>query len=314
MSVYFLKESQIAMTATNAKFRLITSMIIFGTVGIFVRNIPLSSSIVALARGIIGMLFLLVVICIKRAWISWDAIGKKFFWLCLSGVCLGFNWILLFEAYRYTSVSTATLCYYMAPILVIIASPVILKERLTLKKFLCVLLSMIGMFCISGVLQSGFSSPGEGKGIFLGLAAAVLYAAIILMNKQIRGLACYDKTILQLGISTLVLLPYYLATQDTRKLELSPYTVLMLLLVGILHTGICYYLYFSSIESISGQTVAIISYLDPVVAVAASVLILREPILFTEVLGGILILGAALASELCEQKYLAENFKENKRS
>lgn len=297
-------------TATVVRLRLITSMLIFGTIGIFVKNIPLSSNIIALARGIVGMLFLLLVLCIKGTCLSWNSIGRNFLWLCLSGVCLGFNWILLFEAYLYTSVSTATLCYYIAPILVIIVSPLVLKERLTFRKFLCVLSSLLGIVCISGVLQSGFSLVQEGKGIFLGLAAAVLYAAIILMNKQIRELGSYDKTIFQLGISTLVLLPYCFATQDMGDLRLSPYIVLMLLLVGIIHTGVSYCLYFGSMEAIPGQTVAVISYLDPVVAVVASVLVLREPMLLIEGLGALLILGAALISELTEMQKIQQRCQE----
>lgn len=285
-----------------AKLNMILSMVIFGTIGIFVRNIPLPSSIIALVRGSVGMLFLLVVICLKRQRLSLDAIRKNALWLVFSGTFLGFNWILLFESYHYTTVATSTLCYYMAPILVILASPVLLKERLTVKKILCVLAALLGMVCISGVLQTGIPTPAEGKGILLGLAAAVLYAAIVLMNKQIHDISAYDKTILQLGISALVLLPYCALTVSSDALTISPYSLGLLLLVAILHTGVAYYLYFGSIEYISGQTAAIISYIDPVIAVLASVLILKEPLLLSEGLGALLILGAALCSELSPRK------------
>lgn len=285
-----------------AKLNMILSMVIFGTIGIFVRNIPLPSSMIALVRGSVGMLFLLAVICVKRQRLSWAAIRKNVLWLIFSGTFLGFNWILLFESYHYTTVATSTLCYYMAPILVILASPVLLKERLTVKKILCVLAALLGMVCISGVLQTGIPTPAEGKGILLGLAAAVLYAAIVLMNKQIHDISAYDKTILQLGISALVLLPYCMLTVSSDALTVSPYSLGLLLLVAILHTGVAYYLYFGSIEYISGQTAAIISYIDPVIAVLASVLILKEPLLLSEGLGALLILGAALCSELSPGK------------
>lgn len=286
----------------TAKLKMILSMTIFGTIGIFVRHIPLPSSIIALSRGCVGMLFLLAVIWVKKAKLSLPAIRKNALWLVFSGAFLGFNWILLFESYHYTTVATSTLCYYMAPILVILTSPFLLKEPLTTKKILCVLAALLGMVCISGVLQTGIPSPTEGKGILLGLAAAVLYAAIVLMNKQIHDISAYDKTILQLGISAVVLLPYCMLTVSVDTLQFSPTILMMLLLVGILHTGVAYFLYFGSIEHISGQTAAIISYIDPVVAVLASVLILREPILLSEGIGALLILGAALCSELTPGK------------
>lgn len=285
-------------SSANAKLKLIVSMAIFGTIGIFVRTVPFPSGMIALVRGIVGTLFLLMVTLIKKERLSGAAIRSNLVWLILSGACLGFNWMLLFESYRYTSVATSTLCYYMAPILVIFVSPVLLKEPLTLRKIGCVVVALAGTVCISGVLRSGLPSAGELKGILLGLGAAVLYACIILINKRIHHISAYDKTIMQLGISAVVLLPYCLMTVSVDVAAVTTGNVLLLLLVGVLHTGITYLLYFGAMEHIEGQTVAIISYIDPVVAVLISVLILREPMQLTEGLGSLLILGAALLSEL----------------
>ena len=288
------------MSTRTARFQMITAMTIFGTIGLFVRWIPLPSSMIALARGSIGMLFLLLVMAVRKMPVSRQAIRKNIFWLLISGGLLGFNWILLFESYRYTSVAIGTLCYYMAPILIILASPVILREKLTVKKVFCVLAALAGMVCISGVLSEGIPSAGELKGIVLGLIAAVLYAAIVLCNKQIHEISAYEKTIFQLGISILAMIPYCALTVSFDGLTFSPRVLLMLLLVGILHTGVTYYLYFGSMEFLSGQSVAVISYIDPVIAVILSVLILREPMHLTEAIGAVLILGAAVTSELGE--------------
>lgn len=282
---------------TGAKLKIFSSMFIFGTIGVFVRHISLPSSVIALVRGGVGMAFLLLVLTIRGRKLDWAAVKANRLWLFLSSVALGFNWILLFEAYRYTSVAVATLCYYMAPILVILAAPVLLKERLTVRKILCVLAALAGMVCISGVLQSGIPSAGELKGILLGMAAAVLYAVVVLMNKQIRGIDAFDKTILQLGIAALILLPYCMLTVDFSNLTVGGLSLAMLLLVGVVHTGVTYVMYFGSLEHVSGQTAAVISYVDPVVAVLASVLILAEPLDWTEGVGAVLILGAALVSE-----------------
>ena len=286
------------MTTNTAKLRMTAAMFIFGTIGLFVRWIPMPSSVIALARGLIGTIFLLAVIAMKKEPLSRTSIQKNFRWLLISGILLGFNWILLFESYNYTSVAVSTLCYYMAPILIILISPLALQERLTMRKLLCVLASLGGMVCISGILSEGIPSAGELKGILLGLAAAVLYAAIVLCNKHINEISAYEKTVFQLGVSALTMLPYCFFTVVPEELTFEVGPLLMLLLVGVVHTGITYYLYFGSMEFIPAQSVAVISYVDPVVAVLASVLILREPMYLTEAVGAVLILGAAAVSEL----------------
>lgn len=286
------------MSVNAAKLRMTFAMFIFGTIGLFVRWIPLPSSVIALARGTIGTAFLLAVMAMKKAPFFGKALRQNLFWLLVSGALLGFNWILLFESYRYTSVAVGTLCYYMAPILIILASPVVLREKLTARKLLCVLAALAGMVCISGVLSEGIPAAGEMKGILLGLAAAVLYAAIVLCNKQIHDISAYEKTAFQLGISAIAMLPYCLLTVDVSSLDLDASSLLMLLFVGVVHTGITYFLYFGSMEFIPAQSVAVISYVDPVVAVLASVVILREPMHLAEGVGAVLILGAAAASEL----------------
>lgn len=286
------------MQERNAKIKLIIAMVIFGTIGLFVRTISLPSSIIALCRGITGTLFLLALMLGRKQKFNEKTIRKNVLWLVLSGGALGFNWILLFESYRYTSVAVSTLCYYLAPILVILASPFVLREKLNLQKGVCIIAALAGMVCLSGVLQSGFPQGSELKGILLGLGAAVLYACIMLLNKQLSGISALEKTILQLGISALVLTPYCLLTVKLPDLTLEPKTAALLVFVGVVHTGLAYALYFDALGTIRGQTAAILSYIDPVVAVLASVVILQEPMMPAEGLGAVLILGAAIISEV----------------
>ncbi len=282
----------------SAKLKLISAMIAFGTIGIFVRYIPLSSSMIALVRGIVGTLFLILVTLLQKTWISGAAVKKNLLPLCLSGAFIGINWILLFESYRYTTVATATLCYYFAPIFVIVASPFLLKEKLTFKKILCILGALIGMVLISGVVQNKGINLSEMKGIFFGIGAAVFYASVILLNKKIKDISAYDKTIMQLTSASVVLLPYTLLTENRADISLTPTAVILLLVVGILHTGICYTLYFGSMRYLKAQTVAIFSYIDPVVAIILSALILHEKMDLFSILGAVMILGSTLISEL----------------
>jgi len=286
------------MQERNAKLKLIVAMVIFGTIGLFVRHISLPSSVIALCRGVTGTLFLIALLFWRKLRFDVAAVRKNLLWLLLSGSAIGFNWILLFESYRYTSVAVSTLCYYLAPILVILVSPLILKEPLTGKKIACVAAALIGMVCLSGVLQSGMPNGGELKGILFGLAAALLYASIMLMNKQLSEISALEKTIMQLGTSAVILLPYCMLTVGGSALTVDLKTILLLIILGVVHTGVAYALYFDAFGAIQAQTAAILSYIDPVVAVLASVLILREPMQSVEAIGAVLILGAAVISEV----------------
>lgn len=288
--------------ANKSKLSLILSMFIFGTIGIFRRYIPLPSSILAMARGAVGVVFLLIFMALKKEKLNFRAIKDKIFLLCISGVLIGFNWILLFEAYNYTTVATATLCYYMAPVFVIIASPFLFREKLTFKKILCVIVALAGMVLVSGVIETGFSGIGELKGVLLGIGAAALYASVVLMNKKTAGVPIYTKTVIQLGSAAIILLPYTLLTEDFAEITLEPLTIIMLLIVGVVHTGWSYALYFGSMDNLKAQTVAIFSYIDPVVAIILSALILKEEMSIFGVIGAVLVLGSTLISELPSKK------------
>lgn len=290
--------------ANKAKLELIASMFIFGTIGIFVRHIPLPSSVIALVRGFVGAFFVLLFVYLKKSRPDKAAIRKNFRMLALSGAFIGVNWILLFESYHYTTVATATLCYYMQPIFVIMASPFLLKERLTVKKALCVAVALLGMVFVSGVLQTGIPALSEAKGILYGLGAAFFYATVVLMNKKITDINAYDKTIMQLGMGALVLTPYVLLTQDmgTAVLSMTPALWVLLLFVGLVHTGVAYVLYFDGLKDLKAQTAAIFSYIDPIVAIILSALLLQENMGLFGVIGAVLVLGSTFVSELPEKE------------
>ena len=282
----------------RAKRDLIFSVSVFGTIGIFVRWIGLPSSVIALVRGAVGAAFLLLLARFRHAPIDRAALRRRWQLLLLSAAMMSFNWITLFEAYRYTTVATATLCYYMAPIFVTLISPVLLKERLTARKLLCVFLALAGMVFVSGVPQSGLPGPSEAKGILLALCSAALYAGVILINKYLAGVPAYDRTLLQLACAAAVMIPYILLTEDLSAMSVTPLGAVLLLIVAVFHTGWCYALYFGSMTVLSAQTVALFSYLDPIVAILLSALLLREPLGWSGILGAALVLGSTLASEL----------------
>lgn len=287
---------------TAALGRIAASMAIFGTVGIFIKQLPYPSAVIALCRGIIGSIFLLLTVVLTGKKLDIPAIKKNFKLLVLSGIAIGVNWILLFESYKYIPVSTATLCYYLSPVFVTLASPFILKEKLTGTKLACVGAALFGMVLISGVLQGDAGAGNQFVGILLGCGAAVLYASVVLINKFIKDIPANDTTIMQLGTVAIVLLPYVLLTEDFTVLDWSPNYLAMLIFVGILHTGIAYKLYFSAVQYVEGQTIALLSYIDPVVTIILAAIVLGEPLTVYSIAGAVLILGSTMVGELIGKK------------
>lgn len=278
---------------------LIISMVIFGTLGIFVSFIPLSSTMIVMVRAIIGTVFIGGAILCSHQRLHWNVLQQNAVLLLCSGIALGLNWTLLFEAYRYTTVAVATLCYYMAPVFLMLLSPVVLKEPMTKRKAFCILVAVVGVAMVSG--SAGGASV---RGVVLSFGAAALYCSVMLMNRKMYGLSPMETTFIQLLVSALIITPYALISSGAGNPEhfatlwMSILRQLPLLaIVGIVHTGIAYTLFFSSVNVLPSQTVAVFSYIDPVLAVLLSSLVLRQPVTALQILGAVLLLGASFVSE-----------------
>lgn len=275
---------------------LLAAVSIFGTVSLLVRYIPLSSAEIALWRAVIGSIVLGAVLLLRRERAHFPSHGWALFLPLLSGVALGWNWLLLFEAYRYTTVSVATLSYYFAPVLVTLLCPLLFRERMTPAGWMCSAMSALGLVLVIG------TGNGAGQksllGVLFGLGGAVLYAVVVLCNKAIRDIPNLERTFLQLLAASLVLAPYVLLSGGIHLRTLNGLGFVGLFTVGILHTGVAYFLYFSSVGKLSGQRAAILSYADPLVALLVSVIFLRESITFWQLLGGGMLLFFALLNEI----------------
>ena len=276
----------------------VSSMLIFGTIGVFRRYIPLPSAFLAFTRGIIGGLCILLLIRIRKKGGREPLARRDLLMLVVSGALIGFNWMLLFEAYNHTTVAVATLCYYMAPTIVILLSPIVFRERLTARKAICAAVAVAGMVLVSGVLGEHGAPEASVPGILLGLGAAAIYATVVIMNKKIRGVDTYRKTTVQLLSAGLAMVPYLLLTGGFSTEGFSVSATVLLLVVGVVHTGIAYALYFGSMDGLRVQTVAILSYIDPVSALLFSAFLLREPLSPLNILGAVMIIGSAMVSEI----------------
>ena len=285
----------------RSTWMLVASMFIFGTLSPFVRNISVTSGELALYRAVLAAVCIGGYLLISRQTIDFKTIRKELILLLISGGAMGFNWILLFQAYKYTTVSVATLSYYFAPVIVTAACPILFREKLTGKQILCFVMSTIGLVLIT---VTG-DMTGGGKdliGIAFGLGAAVLYASVVLLNKFIKNAAGIHRTFLQFLAAIIVLAPYVACTSGVTLGSMDPTGWGCLLVVGLVHTGVTYCLYFSSLRDLPGQKAAILSYVDPLVAVIISVTVLGEAMSPLQILGGGLILGFTLWNELPDHK------------
>ncbi len=279
-----------------ARIKVILSMAIFGTIGIFRHYVPFSSGFLAMTRGIAGAVFLYLFCMTGARKQKVNVTGSARWLIPLTGIMIGFNWILLFEAYRYTTVATATLCYYTEPILVMLAAPFTVHEKLSRKKIICVLLAILGVVLISGLIGSEGEST-QAIGVFLGLGAAVLYAASILLNKKLCDIPAETRTIRELFSAGVILIPYVLLTERGMTLPADAVSWILLIVICIIHTSLPYFLYFSALNNLPAQSVAIMSYIDPILAVVLSLVILHEPMTLAQAAGSVLLLGTMVISE-----------------
>ena len=282
------------------RLRMTAAMVIFGTLGPFVRNIGVSSGELALYRAVLAAALIGAFLLLTKQKLPFAGLRKAVPLLLLSGMAMGLNWIALFEAYKYTTVSVATLSYYFAPVIVTAVCPVLFREKLTLPQILCFLLSTLGIVLITGIGDLG--SGGHTVGILFGLGAAALYATVILLNKAIKAVEGIHRTFLQFLAAIAVLIPYVLLTGGPTLDTLDTKGWICLLVVGLIHTGVTYCMYFSALKELPGQKAAILSYIDPLVAVVISVTVLGERMTLWQVLGGLLILGSTLYNELSPGK------------
>lgn len=276
---------------------IIIAMAVFGTLGPFVRNIAVSSGELALYRAVMAALLLSGYLALTKQPLNLKQISRELPLLLFSGMAMGINWILLFEAYKYTTVSVATLSYYFAPVLVTLACPLLFHEKMRTKQWICFAMSTLGIVLITGI---GDLSGGSNhlKGILFGLGAAVLYATVILLNKFIKGVAGIQRTFLQFLAAIVILVPYVACSGGVTLQKLDGLGWVCLLIVGLIHTGVTYCLYFSALKELPGQEAAILSYIDPLVAVLISVFILGEQMTLVQIIGGVLILGFTLWNEI----------------
>jgi drug/metabolite transporter (DMT)-like permease len=280
----------------------ILALLIFGTNGLLVANISIESSQIVLMRTLIGGAMLTGLVVFGGGFDK-KSVREEKVPLLLGGTALGLNWVALFEAYRLLNVSLATLIYYVGPILVLVFSPVLFREKLTGRKALSAIIVAIGLICISGsIVVTGMNSMG----LLAAIISALLYASLIVFNKKIVRTNGLQTAAIEVNVAFVVVLVYVLCTAGLPHITGGdlPYIVI----IGLVNTGLAYLLYFSGLKKISGQSVALISYIDPVSALVFSALLLHEVMTPVQVIGAVLIIGGAMFGEMKKAKVKSGGF------
>lgn len=282
------------------ELKVIISMLIWGSLGLFVSAIPYTAPVIACLRAVIGFLILLGANFIAKEQTSAKDFIAALPIMLFVGAIMGLNWAALFAAYKFCGVSVATLCYYMAPVITIILCTVLLKETLTRRKIAGIAIAVIGMVLVNGAGgAAGGTNPILGIGLALG--AAVIYASVVTINKaskRINSVTPMQSTTVELLGAAISSGLYAFLSGSIEWINPGLKGGLAMLLLGVIHTGLAYIFYFGSIPKLPGHTLAVLSYFDPVSALFFSAIFLSERMSTVQWVGALLVLGGAAVSQL----------------
>lgn len=280
------------MKRTYMKY--ICALILFGSNGLVSHGIGLPTHMIVLVRTLIGSLLLWAILFLQKNKLNFIRYRRDCFFLALSGVAMGVSWLFLYRAYSLIGVSVASLCYYCGPVFVMALSPWILKEKSSGAKLVCFAVVLAGIVLVNGSL---FGTPANKTGVCFGLLAALSYSALVICNKKNEKIRGLESAAVQVFASFLTVFTVALTKQNC-ELFPAPSDWCSLIFLGVFNTGIACYLYFSSIDKLPVQTVSIFGYIEPLSAVLLSVLFLKEKMAPLQILGAVMIVGGAAASEL----------------
>lgn len=287
------------MSKARARAMFIAAVAIYGTIGPLVRLVDAPSEVVVLIRGIVGTLTIAVAIALRGRPIDIDSLRRNARWLVGTGVCLGLNWVFLFAAYSHASIAVASVCNYTAPLIIVVLAPILFKEHVSAPKFACVAAALVGVVLVSGIFGSGGANFDE-IGLGLGMLSALGFVGIVICNRYVEDVDDLERVLVQLGVAALVALAYVVITHRGMPLPQDARSWVVALILGVVHTGLAYILWFGSQSFLPLQEIALLGYVEPVLSVLLSAIALGEPLPLLGYAGAALVLGAAATSEVIE--------------
>jgi drug/metabolite transporter (DMT)-like permease len=282
------------MNHKNSYFRYFAALLMFGMNGIVASHIALTSYEIVFTRTLIGSLLLIAFYALTRQAVHLLHNKKHTLCLIISGIAMGTSWMFLYEGYQRMGVSIASLAYYCGPVIVMILSPILFREKLTWPKMTGFLAVLVGMFCVNSLALREVNTT---VGLFCGIMSAVMYAFMVIFNKKAKSITGLENSMWQL-LTSFLTVAVFVGVKQGFVIQIESGDWIPILILGVFNTGIGCYFYFSAIGSLPVQTVAICGYLEPLSAVVFSMLFLRESMTIVQVIGAILILGGAVFGEL----------------
>lgn len=222
--------------------------------------------------------------------ITWKILGLA----VLGGVAIVLNWVCLFAAYADTSISLATIIYNTQPFMLLVLGGLFLGERITATKLGWLAISFTGMLLIVLTPDGQSASTNFLLGVGLSLTAAFLYAIATLVTKRLKGTPPHLIALIQVATGMVMLAPL----ADFSTLPGSSSQWLSLVTIGIVHTGLMYYLLYGAIQKLPTHIIGALSFIYPAVAVLVDMMAFGHVLRPVQFLGGALILLAAAASTL----------------
>jgi len=274
--------------------KIIASMVIWGSVGIFARYSNLSGLKLAFYRVLLGsLIFLFFYTLNDSGWVkkAFSEIKPKVHLVFLLGAVLGLNWVFFFSAVLYTDIAKATLIYYLAPIIVVMFSAIFLKEEITTKRIILIFIALLGAFIIGTQGEISLKSK-DFLGIIFAFLGALFYASVTILGRYLRDIESSYLTFFQLFFATLILFPLVGAFEG---LKISLYSLSVVGIIAIVHTSFALLIYMGGLKEVEANEAALLSYIDPLSAVVYALLIFGEvPTVRTIIGGGLILLASAL--------------------
>ena len=282
----------------KAFLKYLAALLLFGLNGIVASHIALNSYEIVFLRTCIGSILLLGLFLLGKGKFHTKVYKKDTLFIVLSGMAMGTSWMFLYEAYQQIGVSMASLLYYCGPVIVMILSPIIFKEKLTMPKVCGFLVVLVGIVLVNGTAAE---SGGNTWGLICGAMSAVMYFFMVTLNKQAKNITGMENSVIQLVVSFLTV-AVFVGFKQRFIIHVPGEAWVWILILGVVNTGIGCYLYFSPLAKLLVQTVAVCGYLEPLSAVVFAALLLGETMTPVQIIGAGCIIGGAMIGELWKVK------------
>jgi drug/metabolite transporter (DMT)-like permease len=292
---YLKGKSVILSEKQTGTLQLTIAMALSGTIGYFVLASGQPAVNVVFARCLIGSLCLIAYCLYAKLFRKARLDARNLVLLGIVGLAIVLNWLALFNSYQYASIGVTTTIYHVQPFIVFFAGAVLFKEGISKPRLMWLLVAFTGVVLIGDPETQQIALSGSYlSGCGLALVAAALYAVATLASKRIKDVPPHVIALFQMLIGVVVLAPF----SDFSRLPTTAWQWNCLVILGVVHSAVMYILIYAAYLQLPTATIAILSYIYPVVAVIVDYVAFGHVFSALQLTGGVLILVAGLCGTL----------------